>query len=519
MTIISPESTNSPHDDFEDRISIRAEDDTTSTSLPNPGPMAIFVVLAAIAVGLVAALLFSAVAPDTTLIILGGTLLGAAILGVIGLYRYEWFLLITLTIRPALDDLIADQFGTFQPSAILGILVIGVSLLHLISRKMSGNWTPLTPLGWAFIGFFVLFLPSFVTSVDRGVSQAALFGLASVMLIYLAIEQKLQEDRKFLYRLLAATGIGLVVPIVVGFVQFFFTGTLDPGGSGLVRIDGSFAHPNTFATYLSFVILISISLIPVMTVERKLLAFTVSGIGMFLLVATFARGAWASFLIGTLVLAARINKKAVFGIIGGAALVGVGVPGVRGRIENLFATTGANGGVKTDDSLAWRLGYWERIAPFFNRNPVTGLGIDATKTQTPEGKDPHNSFLQAFLEGGIIGGVGFLLLLAVAAYAGRKVWQMARRDELDPRIKLISVGAIAALMSVAAQLITENVLLNTIVWWYLNIAFALLAVLTWGKRTKDTHIINPEADSASQDFSMAALPAGQAQDTTTNPVQ
>jgi len=485
-----------------DRISVRLDEPNRvdePSALPSPGPMAIFVVLGAVAAGLGFAVGFRMLAPDTPFVILGGTLITAAALGFVGLYRYEWFLLATLAIRPALDDLIADQFGTFQPSAILGILLILVTLMHLISRRSSGNWHTLSPLGLAFIGFFVLFVPSFITSVDRGVSQGAMFGLASVVLLYLAMEQYLRDDGRNLFRLLIASGLGMIVPFVVGFIQLFWTGTLDPGGSGLVRIDGSFAHPNTYATYLCFVVLVAISLIPAMSVERKLVALSVAGIGSFLLVATFARGAWASFLIGTLVLAARINKKAVLGIIGGAFLIGVSVPGVRSRIDNLFATTGANGGVKTDDSLGWRFGYWERIWPFMSRNPVSGIGIDATKTQTIEAKDPHNSFLQAFLEGGVIGGAGFLVLLGAATYAGWKTWQMARDGVFDHQTTMISVGAIAALLSVAAQLITENILLNTIVWWYLNIAFAHLAIMTW------RHTPEP-------DYTRLQLPAGPSPD-------
>ena len=183
-------------------------------------------------------------------------------------------------------------------------------------------------------------------------------------------------------------------------------------------------------------------------------------------------------------MAARVNKKLVIVILFGAFAAAAAVPGVGDRLSNLTATTGANGGAKTDDSLGWRLGYWEKIGSFFWENPVSGIGIDATKTRTIEAKDPHNSFLQAFLEGGILGGFGFLLLLGVAVYAGVKTWRKARSGTLDRQTMMISVGAIAALLSVAAQLITENVLLNTIVWWYLNIAFAHLAVLTWGpKRT------------------------------------
>ena len=334
----------------------------------------------------------------------------------------------------------------------MGILAIGVTFLHLISRRFTGNWNKLTPLGFAYIAFFVGFLPGFLTSVDRGVSQSALFGLASVVLLYLALEQQMHEDGTFLFKLLIASAIGMIVPIVTGFVQFFFTGTLDPGGSGLVRIDGSFAHPNTFATYLVFVVLIAIGVIPTMPVKHKLAVITIASLGGFLLIATFARGAWASFLIGTLLLAARINKKLVFVIMGGAAAVGVGVPGVRSRIDNLFATTGPNGGAKTDDSIGWRIGYWDELwGRFSTTRPLTGIGIDATKTQTLAAKDPHNSFLQAYLEGGIIGFAGFMAVLGLAGYASWKTWQKARRGELVRRTQLIAVGAIAALFSVFAQ--------------------------------------------------------------------
>ena len=467
-----------------DRVSVRAETNTSSTpappSGPQPGPMAVFVVLGAVVVGLAAALGFQALSPDTPFVILGGTVLTALVLAIIGLYRYSWFLLITLAVRPALDDLIADEFGTFQPSAILGILVILISLLHLISRKVSGNWHKITPLGYTFIGFFVLFVPSFITSIDRAVSQGAMFGLASVVLLYLAIEQHLLEDGRYLWKLLAASGIGMIVPITTGFVQFFFTGTLDPGGSGLIRVDGSFAHPNSYATYLSFAVLLAISVIPTVEVKQRLIVLSAACLGGFMLIASFARGAWASFLIGALVMASRINKKLVIVIMVGAFGVAAAVPGVGDRLSNLTATTGANGGVKTDDSLGWRIGYWGKVAPFFWDNPVSGIGIDATKTRTIEAKDPHNSFLQAFVEGGLLGGLAFVALLGVASYAGWKTWQKARHGVLDRQTTFISVGAIAALLSVAAQLITENVLLNTIVWWYLNIAFAHLAVLTWG---------------------------------------
>ena len=112
-------------------------------------------------------------------------------------------------------------------------------------------------------------------------------------------------------------------------------------------------------------------------------------------------------------------------------------------------------------------------------NPIFGLGIDATKTQTVEAKDPHNSFLQAFLEGGLVGGIGFVTVFILAIVASVRIWRRVKRGEYDRGVSLLAVGSIGALFSVAAQLITENVLLNTIVWWYMNMALAALAVLAW----------------------------------------
>lgn len=468
---------------FTDRVSVRIAPEETQASrpsVPSPGPMSLFVVLVAVCVGIGAALAFQATNPDTPIVILGGTVLSAAVFGIIGLYRYEWFLLGTLAIRPALDDLIADEFGTFQPSAILGILAILVTLLHLISLRATGNWNRPTPLGLAFIAFFFFFVPSFITSVDRGVSQGAMFGIASVTLLYLACEQAMMRDREFVWKLLIASGIGMVVPIITGYVQFFWTGTLDEGGSGLVRIDGSFAHPNPFASYLVFSLLILVAIIPTLDVKQKLWIGAGAFLSGFIMIATFARGAWAAFLLGSLLMAYRVNKKFVWVILGGAFVAFAVVPGVGDRVGNLFATTGEGGGAKTDDSLAWRIGYWGKVWPLFWNNPVSGVGIDATKTLTVEAKDPHNSFIQPLIEGGIIGGVGFFVLLFAASTAGLRVWRRLRRGDFDNRTRMLAVGALAGLFSIAAQLLTENVLLNTILWWYLNVALAYIAVLTWG---------------------------------------
>jgi len=108
--------TDAPHErssSWQDRVSIRREEDDQANepvaANVRPGPAALLVLLVSTVVGLTAAFGFQALSPDTPFVILGGTMLAAAAMGLIGLYKYQWFLLATLAIRPSLDDLIADE--------------------------------------------------------------------------------------------------------------------------------------------------------------------------------------------------------------------------------------------------------------------------------------------------------------------------------------------------------------------------------------------------------------------------
>jgi O-antigen ligase len=118
------------------------------------------------------------------------------------------------------------------------------------------------------------------------------------------------------------------------------------------------------------------------------------------------------------------------------------------------------------NSLSWRIGYWERLVPEAAVNPVTGLGFDAVEHTEPEQLQPHNVFVQAYVETGVIG-LGAVLAI---------IWTIAKmlRDRLRHAARgwprLLALGATSVAIAMLLECPGENLLSSTLVYWYLAVA-------------------------------------------------
>ena len=123
------------------------------------------------------------------------------------------------------------------------------------------------------------------------------------------------------------------------------------------------------------------------------------------------------------------------------------------------------------NSLAWRVSYWGRLLPMTAENPITGIGLDQVLERTPEKLMPHNSFVQALVETGVL---GLTCLLGLIFSTGR-----ALRDAIrgaPPGLgRGVAIGAAAAGLGWVSQLISENLLTQAAIYWYLvaPVAWAL----------------------------------------------
>ncbi len=472
------------------------------------GDVAIGVV--SVLAGLAAAFSLLVVQPDPDLVTLVLALVISIGLGLTALYRFEWFVLAALAIRPALDDLKTEALDPLQPSAILGLLVIGLVLVRVLADRAHGGRAIATPMAGAYLACGLLLSISLVTSLDRGETLPAVLGFASSVALYFGIERSLRTDRRALLRLVGALAVGLVIPVATGIVQYFWTGTLEPI-SGLVRLDGSFTHYNPFATYLVIVLLLGFSAITAMRPGDRVFAVFPVAASLFVLVYTYARAAWISFTLGVMLLVWRIDRRVTIGVGVAVVLAAFLVPGISDRLANITAETGADGGAKTDDSLAWRISYWGEVAPLFWRNPISGVGLQVVPSLTVRGARPHNSFLQAAVEAGVLGLLGWLLLVGTAVVLTVKAYRLADRLPYgDPGSttkleRAMLIGAVAATASTILQLISENILTDTVLQWHLNVALAHMAVMVWDRHRRD-------ADDADDDAATAVDPLGRRAD-------
>lgn len=439
---------------------------------------------ATLAAGLIAAfgVLASGLSPSD--VTMGLTLLVTAGLGAVAMYRFEWFVLAVLLIRPALDDLKSDSLDPLQPSAVLGLLVIAVGIARLVADRVQGVRVLATPMGVAWVTCGVLFTISLPTSLNKGQSLPATLGFISSVVMYLMIERTLRLDRTALRRILFVVGAGVLIPVSTGIVQYFWTASVDPI-SGLARLTGTFSHFNPFATYLVLILLLLLGPLASTSARNRLLLFGPILATFFVLLNTFARAAWISFATGALVFTWRRDRRLAMLLLVGLVVAAALIPGVGERIANITASEGADGGAKTDDSLAWRVGYWADVAPLFFRNPFSGVGLQVVPTLTIREAAPHNSFLQAAVETGVVGLVGWLFLVGTALVLVIKAWRMVDSPRFTAFQSSVLLGSIVASTSVVIQLLTENIMTDTILQWYLNVGLATMAVWVWADRVRE----------------------------------
>lgn len=292
----------------------------------------------------------------------------------------------------------------FQPvrAAMLGWLVI---MLVVYAHAMSGP------------------IPGDEVSVaDNGILR--LLGMAGILLLAndgIASHARLQV---LLRRLALAAG----AVAILGFVQYV-TGQLwidrlsipglSPGmvtelgaRSGFARPSGTSASAIEYGVVLAMALPIVIALAsgdgPRRWVYRLLLVpITVS------IYLSVSRSAYLCALVGLLVLALSWSTRQRLQALGVMSIASVAlylsVPGLLGTILGLFSKA------DEDPSVASRTGSYDIAADFVANSPIVGRGFG---TFLPRYWILDNGYLGLLIEGGALGLIGFLIVLAAGFLAG-----------------------------------------------------------------------------------------------------
>lgn len=177
---------------------------------------------------------------------------------------------------------------------------------------------------------------------------------------------------------------------------------------------------------------------------------------------------------------------------GGALSLGVD-PGSKLSLLPLESYMGEYRYAMLETPVAARLEMWTAALRLFREAPLVGIGTGAYQSGArglaAQGKaapyaanfdHPHNDYLNALSDRGLIGFVALLLLLSVPL---RLFWK--KLDSRDPRIMSVALGGLVVVVSYAMCAFTETLFIHSItISWYVVLIPTLYisASLTFSSR-------------------------------------
>ena len=410
-----------------------------------------------------------------------GSVAGALALVLVARRSMEAFVLLVLVLRPALDGLHAPAgVAVTDPARLLGVLFVAVSLVWWGARWLEGRRHPSSAAGLALAAFLVAAAVATLGSEAPGHSAAELARLGTAVLMFFVVD-RLCEDTGRPDRVLGAVLAAAVIPVAVAVAGPLVGITRTEVKDGIERATSTFSQSNPFGHFLTITVLVLVAVVLARSGRVRigaLLALVPVGLALAL---TYTRLAWAAAVVGVLVMLwvagrRRLVPVLVVALVAFAALS----PDVGHRIDQL---TSSNPNVAGSESgVSWRWGQWADVAAMAGTNPVTGIGPGVVELRLVNHQPPHNDYLKALVELGVVGLLAFLAQLV--ALVGLAVGANRRGEGPQARtIALAFAGVVTALIVASAA---ANLLGQVVILWYV---YALAAAAAWVGRHGSVHLL------------------------------
>lgn len=242
------------------------------------------------------------------------------------------------------------------------------------------------------------------------------------------------------------------------------------------RVYSMYENPNTFAQVL--VLLIPLALVLLLASRTKwgrLGSAAALGLGVVAIGMTYSRSSWVGLAAALVVFLFFWKRK----ILPGLLLLGVACmpllpDAIFNRILSIFNTS--------DSSTTSRIPLYEAALELLGRRPVqgAGLGTDVVREaiadlNTYHGRaafvHSHNLFLQLWLETGLLGLGAFVAAMVSGV---KNAVQAVRRPGCDRQVKLVTLGAMCAIVGVLVNSMADyiwNYPRVMVIFWFV---FALM---------------------------------------------
>ena len=345
------------------------------------------------------------------------------LLGVAAFFWWVWF-------HVRRTEALGVGFQTVRAAMLTWLLIMLVIYAHAMARPIVGDE---------------------VSPADNGILR--LLGMAGILLVANDGITSMERLRVLLRRLALAAG----AVALLGFVQYvthqlwidrLTIPGLSPGVVTELGARSGFARPSgTSASAIEYGVVLAMALPIVIALAsssyrrwsyRLLLVPIILSIYL-----SVSRSAYLCAIVGLVVLALSWTNRQRLSAFGFMLVVSVGmylsVPGLLGTIVGLFSKA------DEDPSVASRTGSYDIAGAFISDSPILGRGFG---TFLPKYWILDNGYLGLLIEGGILGLLGFLVVLASGTLAARSAWAAdVGDDRLLARALMASVLAGAACLA------------------------------------------------------------------------
>ena len=407
------------------------------------------------------------------------------VLAVLALTRFQLYVMVMLITRSSLDlaklsqrtagtTSVAASSRALDPSSILAVLFLLAAGVWLAAQYRYRGSLPGSPVRRALVLFLAAGCVSVLGSNNLTSSALEALRICAVVAMFTVLEQMITSISKA-KQILLACFLATVIPLAYTTYGFLSGHPKSDVKGGFTRISGTFNQSNDYGRFLMLMIIMGAAIYPYL--ERKwrramAVMLGLSGIYLFL---TYTRSALVAAALGLLIVGFIQSKRllAALLIAGMAGLLLV--PSLSGRFSDLTQyqakQLSQQGGTNGGNTLAWRLSYWTEVLPLANSNPITGIGLNQTKSNTDKAKQPHNDFIRAYVETGLVGFFAYVMLLVSLVLLGRRAVRRTRKGTFERGVAAGFLGCAVAFIAVS---VVANVITNVVNLWYF-IAFAACA--------------------------------------------
>lgn len=408
-------------------------------------------------------------------------LLTVALLILGHLYLKEKLLLVFLLIRPTLDFWRNVNIFTYENIAVnlnaaFALVFFAWSIYWLILYFKKIKTVPLLP--WLALLVFLMAL-SILYSVSPLTPLIETFKFANLAIFFVLSYLFIKLEKIKLSELLTIIIAGAIIPLTAGLLQLLFGKGISTFGIQ-ARIYGTFGHPNVFAFFVLFLLILFIHYSTIKPAafwrKNKKLKYSTYVFLLVLMIMTYTRAALAGLLIFLIVIGLLKYRKMLAVLITSTVLFYVLFYPLNSWLSSntdydlrkIPVIERLTSRAEEADSIEWRRSLIRESLPLIRARLLFGYGYGAfplvweanrgARHLWDDSAEAHNDYLRFALELGIIGLLAYLILLAKLACLAAKPL-LERQDE---QRHLYFLGWILVFIAVS---LSDNMLHHTPVMW------------------------------------------------------